>query len=309
MLLRQFTAASPSVRTAFRRNATATWQQLRPKSSAVTPVELHFDKVVAPDGNEKGKPLVIIHGLFGTKRNWGSLSKAFAKDLGRPVYALDMRNHGTSPHAEPHSYLAMAADVLHFLDRHKLTNISLMGHSMGGKVAMAVALDPSLPSDLLSNLVVVDIAPSVGSLSPEFQGYIQAMQEIEDHDVMSRKEAASLLEPYEQDPMTCAFLLMNLEHAGPHHPKPLKFKIPIGLLGRSIPELGGFPYTPGERTFEKPTLFIKGSRSKYINRHNVGLAEELFPNMTMKELPTGHWVHSEKPNEFKAMVTEFLKDN
>ncbi len=140
-------------------------QQTRAASSVVKPVELHYDKVIPPDGNATDRPLVILHGLLyafhcisfelrsrsryrsGTKRNFGSLSKAFAKDLGQPVYTLvrcrsdrahdpssrakqDLRNHGTSPHAEPHSYPAMATDVLHFFKTHQLSNISLLGHSM-----------------------------------------------------------------------------------------------------------------------------------------------------------------------------------
>ncbi|PIL35642.1 hypothetical protein GSI_02371 [Ganoderma sinense ZZ0214-1] len=110
--------------------ASACRQRTRPVSSAVKPIELHYDKVIPPDGNATDRPLVILHGLFGTKRNFGSLSKAFAKDLGRPVYTLDLRNHGTSPHAEPHSYPAMATDVLRFFKMHHLSNVSLLGHSM-----------------------------------------------------------------------------------------------------------------------------------------------------------------------------------
>ncbi|RDX57440.1 alpha/beta-hydrolase [Lentinus brumalis] len=277
--------------------------------TSISPVELHFDKVVPPDGNETEKPLVILHGLFGMKRNWGSLSKAFVKDLGRPVYALDLRNHGTSPHAQPHTYPAMAADVLHFCKVHKLSNVSLLGHSMGGKVAMTVALSPELPPELLSHLIVADIAPSRGPLSAEFQGYIDAMRKIEESNVKTRQEADRVLQPYEQDPMTRAFLLMNLDHGTARHHQPLKFRIPIGLLGEAIPEIGGFPWAPGERTFEGPTLFIKGTKSKYINRHNIDTAKAFFPKMVLEELDAGHWVHSERPNEFKALVTNFIKSH
>ncbi|KAI0787738.1 alpha/beta-hydrolase [Fomes fomentarius] len=276
-------------------------------SATVSPVELHYDKVVPPDGNETSKPLVILHGLFGTKRNFGWLSRAFAKELGRPVYVLDLRNHGTSPHAEPHTYSAMALDVIHFFETHKLSNVSLLGHSMGGKVAMTVALDPELPANRLSHLIVADIAPSRGTLSSEFQGYVEAMQKIEEAGVKTRQEADRVLKPYEQDPMTRAFLLMNLEHPSVHHPHSLKFRIPLGILGKSIPEIGGFPWAPGERSFEKPTLFIKGTKSKYINRHNIDAARAFFPNMVLEELNAGHWVHSERPNEFKAIVTSFIE--
>ncbi|KAI0775269.1 alpha/beta-hydrolase [Trametes elegans] len=281
--------------------------QSRTVSSQIKPIELHFDTVAPPDGNETRNPLVILHGLFGTKRNWGSLSKAFAKDLNRPVYALDLRNHGTSPHAEPHTYPAMAADVVHFCQAHSLTNISLLGHSMGGKVAMTVALSPDLPSNLLAHLIVADIAPARGALSPEFQGYIRGMKQIEASHVTTRRDADKILREYEQDPMTRAFLLMNLEHPKPHHPHPLRFRVPVDLLGNAIPDLGDFPYEPGERTWEGPTLFIKGEKSKYINKHNIGHAKAFFPNMVLETLDASHWVHSERPNEFRALVTDFIK--
>ncbi|TBU50464.1 alpha/beta-hydrolase [Dichomitus squalens] len=284
-------------------------EQTRAASSAVSPVELHYDKVVPPDGNETDRPLVILHGLFGTKRNFASLSKAFVKDLGRPVYALDLRNHGTSPHAEPHTNSAMAADVLHFFQTHRLTNISLLGHSMGGKVAMTVALDPDLPRELLAHLIVADIAPARAALSPEFQGYIEAMKKIEANGVKTRQEADRVLKPYEQDPMIRAFLLTNLEHQSAHHQRPLKFRVPVGLLGDSIPDLGDFPWSPGERTFDGPTLFIKGKKSKYINRHNIDTVKAFFPNMVLEELDAGHMVHAERPNEFKALVTNFIQSN
>ncbi|PIL35643.1 hypothetical protein GSI_02372 [Ganoderma sinense ZZ0214-1] len=109
--------------------------------------------------------------------------------------------------------------------------------------------------------------------------------------------------------MIRAFLLMNLEHPTAQHQRPLKFRVPVQLLGDSIPEIGGFPWSPGERTFDGPTLFIKGTKSKYINRHNVDSAKAFFPNMILEELDAGHWVHSERPNEFKALVTNFIKNN
>ncbi|KAI8980132.1 alpha/beta-hydrolase [Trametes punicea] len=284
--------------------------QCRVASSQVQPVELHYDKLVPSDGNETRNPLVIIHGLFGMKRNWGSLSKAFVRDLGRPVYALDLRNHGTSPHAEPHTYEAMAADVLHFCKTHSLTNVSLLGHSMGGKVAMSVALDPKLPSELLSHLIVADVAPARGALSSEFQGYIRGMKKIEESQVKTRQEADRLLREFEQDPMTRAFLLMNLEYPTAHHHHPLRFRIPVDLLGNSIPELGGFPYAPGERTWEGPTLFIKGEKSKYINKHNIDTAKAFFPNMVLETLDAGHWGEwLGRPNEFKTLVTNFIKSH
>jgi len=275
-------------------------------TSAIVPVELEYDQLIPSDGNEQDKPLVILHGLFGSKRNWLSLSKAFLKDLQRPIYTLDLRNQGMSPHAEPMSYAAMATDVLHFCTNHSLSNISLLGHSMGGKVAMSFALDPNLPQSMLSNLIVADIAPSKGDVSPEFKNYVEGMKKIEDSKVSSRKEAQDILLDYEKDPSVRAFLLTNISLPTSSTPY-IHFRIPLSVIGDAISEIGNFPYEPAERTWDGRTLFIKGTKSRYINRRNIPLAKEHFPRMVQVELDAGHWVHAEKPNEFRELVTDFIK--
>ncbi|EPQ54164.1 alpha/beta-hydrolase [Gloeophyllum trabeum ATCC 11539] len=252
-------------------------------AQTTVPVDLAYDAYGS--AREKAGSLVILHGLFGSKRNWISLAKAFEKELHRPVYALDLRNHGSSPHAEPMTYSAMADDVLNFCDKHSLSNISLLGHSMGGKVAAAVALHPSLPSGLLSKLIVADIAPSRARLSSEFQAYLEAMHRIESSQLQNKKEAQDILKEIEKDPMVRAFLLTNLASDTP----PLKFRIPIDILMGCIPEIGSFPYAPGERLWPGKTLFIKGTKSHYINNKNIPVAEQFFPNMKLESLDAGHW--------------------
>ncbi|KAF8071582.1 Alpha/Beta hydrolase protein [Lyophyllum atratum] len=268
-------------------------------------VDLDYAAYIPPDGNKTEGALVILHGLLGSKRNFRSLSKLFMKDLNIPVYAIDLRNHGTSPHVQPMTYPAMAADVLHFLHSHSLSNITLLGHSMGGKAAMSVALDPSLsePSNahILSKLVIVDIAPVRAELSPEFKGYIEGMQEIERKQITSRKEALEVLEAYESDPDTRQFLLTNLDPLSSSEPH-AKFRVPLDTFGEAIPEIGSFPYLPGDRTWEGPTLFIKGRQSAFINRHSLGPMESFFPNLKLETLDAGHWVHGDRPREFKKLV-------
>jgi len=171
---------------------------------------------------------------------------------------------------------------------------------------MTVALNPDTPQDLLSHLIVADIAPSKGALSREFDGYIQALKKIHESRVQSRREAQKILEPYEKDPLTRAFLLTNFEAS---HQGPLEAKIPIDVIGSSIPEIGSFPYEPSERTWEGATLFIKGAKSRYINDRNIPIAKQFFPNMVLKTLDAGHWVHSEKPHEFKALVENFIQSH
>ncbi|EIM90889.1 alpha/beta-hydrolase, partial [Stereum hirsutum FP-91666 SS1] len=231
-------------------------------------------------------PLLLLHGLFGKGRNWTSLAKSFARVLHRPVYTVDLRNHGSSPHSDIMTYDAMAADVLHLCDKHSLSNISLLGHSMGGKVAMTVALSSSLPSDLIKSLIVADIAPSRGRLSPDFEMYLQAMHKIEDAKLKTRKEADHMLHEFVKETPIRQFLLTNLDA----HSHPLKFSIPLKIISESITNIGDFPHHPDDGAlYYGRTLFIKGEKSRYINEKNVQHAYAMFPDMEIKTLHTGHW--------------------
>ncbi|KAF9478860.1 mitochondrial protein [Pholiota conissans] len=291
------------------------------------PVELSYNAIIPEDGNATEKPLVILHGLFGSKRNWTSICKALHRDMPhRPIYALDMRNHGTSPHATPMTYEAMASDVHRFIEEKKLKGVALLGHSMGGKVAMTYALSVkefNIPEDTLSHLIVADIAPSIGKLSTEFSTYISIMQKIEALPpgvIKTRSDADARLKAYEPDLSIRQFLLTNLHvpsHARKttHHEaveEKAKFIVPLGILSQSMDALGSFPYdydpleNVASTTWDGPTLVVKGKRSAYINHKNIPALHAFFPNMRLEELDTGHWVHAEKPTEFRRLVVDFL---
>ncbi|KAF8150952.1 mitochondrial protein [Crassisporium funariophilum] len=292
-------------------------------------VELSYTAHLPDTGKATERPLVILHGLFGSKRNWSSLCKALQRDMPhRPVYALDLRNHGSSPHATPMTYEAMASDVHRFIEDKQLKDVALLGHSMGGKVAMAFALslrDSKARADMLSHLIVADIAPSIGSLSPEFIRYISAMQEIEalaPGVIKTRTDADRKLQPYEPDLSVRQFLLTNLKlpshtRSASHQPSPhnkASFIVPLNILSRSIESLGSFPYEYNKNddsvptTWDGPTLVVKGTKSAYINHKNSPALRAFFPNMRMEELDTGHWVHAEKPTEFRKLVVDFLSN-
>lgn len=272
--------------------------------SGLSSVPLAYDEYIPPNGNATDQPLVILHGFFGSKRNWQSLSKAFMRELRRPVYALDLRNHGSSPHSRPMTYLHMAADVLGFIRTLSLSNVSLLGHSMGGKVAMTLALHPETPADILTKVVVSDIAPVRAKVSEDTVLHIKGMETIEGNGITTRKEADEILEGYEKDRLVRAFLLTNLDTNS--RSAALKFKIPIDILKEGRSEIESFPWAPGERSFHGNTLFVKGTKSKYINRRNVPIIKQFFPEATVTELDTGHWIHAEKPNEFKKLVTDYI---
>lgn len=220
----------------------------------------------------------------------------------------DLRNHGASPHAETMTYADMAADVQRFLERESLQDVALIGHSLGGKVAMALALNPALPSGTLSHLVSVDMTPAKGPISAEFREYVNAMVEIEDAHVSSRGEADEILARTEPDLSVRQFLLTNLEmHEGSMH-----FRIPIRTMQKSLDEIGKFPYSVGEhgdspeRQWDGRTLFVKGAQSKYINRRNLPICRAFFPAMELVVMETGHWCQAEDPKTFVRHISDFL---
>ncbi|GAA5881910.1 hypothetical protein JCM3774_001292 [Rhodotorula dairenensis] len=275
----------------------------------VTPtasVSLSSEKHAAPSSSSSSSsraPVVVLHGLFGSKQNWRSLAKGMATRMERDIITVDLRNHGESPHKRECSYDDLAADVKDLIEQQeRLDDCVVVGHSMGGKVAMALALGGCEP---VSKLVVVDISPAVGKVSPEFQAYVDAMNRIQDAKVRSRKEADDILRETEPDLGVRQFLLTNLDRDSPSDP--YRFRIPLHFLENAIGEIGAFPYAPGERVYEKPSLFIKGSKSKYINSRNIPVIKQFFPNARLETLDAGHWVHAERPKEFIELVDEFCR--
>ncbi|RYP57438.1 hypothetical protein DL770_010670 [Monosporascus sp. CRB-9-2] len=216
----------------------------------------------APPGSDRypqDAPIIFMHGLFGSKKNNRTVSKVLARDLKRHVFALDLRNHGESPHAPRHDYTAMAEDVAGFIHHHGLKDSSLIGHSMGAKTAMTLAL--SQPH-LVGNLVSVDNAPVDATLNSSFAKYIQGMRKIEESGVTRQRDADNILQEFEPD--------------------------------------------PDQLRFEKPALFIRGTHSKYVPDEVIPLIGRFFPRFSLVDIEAGHWLISEKPQEFLQAVIEFL---
>ncbi|KAH8887464.1 alpha/beta-hydrolase [Thozetella sp. PMI_491] len=275
------------------------WYSTRP---GTVPLVYDLHEPAKPVTDQKTSPILFMHGLFGSKKNNRSISKALARDLGRYVYALDLRNHGESPHSHLHNYTAMAADVAQFIHQHGLKEATLIGHSMGAKTAMALALSEP---DLVANLISVDNAPIDARLESDFSRYIRGMKQIDEAGVKRQAEADKILEPFEKSLTIRQFLLGNLHR--PEGSTAQKFRVPLDILAKALDHLGDFPYKdPNAVRFEKPALFIRGTKSKYVPDEVIPAIGQFFPRFELVDVDAGHWLISENPEEFRQAVLRFL---
>jgi esterase len=243
-------------------------------------------------GPAEAPPLVIAHGLFGSAKNWNAIAKRLSQ--GREVIAVDMRNHGDSPHAAVHDYPAMAADLAEVLET--LGEADLLGHSMGGKAAMTLAL--TRPG-LLRRLVVADIAPVAYGHSQI--GYVEAMKALDLAPLRRRSEADAGLKASVPEAGVRAFLLQSLAIG----PEGAAWKLNLDALEDQMPAIMGFPDLPGP--FDGPTLFLTGAKSDYVTEAHWPRIEALFPHLERVAVPdAGHWLHAEAPEAFCAAVEAFL---
>jgi esterase len=243
-----------------------------------------------------GAPLLILHGVFGSARNWATLAQRLAAT--QSVFALDARNHGASPWADTMSYAEMAEDVRAFAAARGLGPILLLGHSMGGKTAMLHALHHG---DQVMRLVVVDVAPAV--YPPALAAYAQAMLAADLAGVSRRAQVDQQIAARIPSATERAFLLQNLvlDDGGAH------WRLNLPVIERSMPELSGFPALPPGAVFTGPALFVAGERSSYLRPEHRPAIERLFPKAHIVTIAAaGHWLHAERPEEFLAQVMPFL---
>ncbi|KAF1915534.1 Alpha/Beta hydrolase protein [Ampelomyces quisqualis] len=279
------------------------WSRSFHASTSLRVVDLAYS-VHDNKGGAKGNPVVIIHGLFGSKKNNRSVSNALARALDRPVYAIDTRNHGDSPHNKVHNYTAIADDVEAFLKKHNLKDATLIGHSMGAKTVMTMALRNP---DCCANIIPVDNAPVDAALSSDFPRYAEGMQRVEHSKPKSQKEADEVMQSYAKDLPVRQFLLTNLVRPAPS--EPLKFRIPVKILTDALDNMADFPFTdPDERRFNKRALFVRGTKSHYVSDETLPIIGRFFPRFELRDIEAGHWVISEKPEEFINAVVEFLQE-
>ena len=259
------------------------------------PVTLSHLEHPAAQG-EQAPPLLIAHGLFGSARNFNTLGRRLATT--RRVVMVDMRNHGASPWDPDNSYPALAGDLANAVERLCGGKAVVLGHSMGGKAAMTLALTRP---DLLAGLIVADIAPVAHSHS--HLNYIEAMQAVDLAQVTRRSEAGAMLAGAVPEPMLRGFLLQNLNVEGGR----ASWRLNLAALEANMAPLLDFPTDLPEPVYEGPAYFLHGGASPYVAPETHPRIRALFPGAEIEALPgAGHWLHAEQPEAFLGKVEGWL---
>lgn len=244
----------------------------------------------------EGKPFLIIHGFLGMSDNWKTLSAQFAQ-LGFQMHVLDIRNHGKSFHSDDFNYEVMVEDVKAYVNFHNLQNITLLGHSMGGKIAMLFA---TTYPELIEKLIIADIGPKY--YAPHHQSILAALNAIDFSEKPSRAEVDEIVSEYISDFGTKQFLLKNLYWVELGQ---LSFRFNLKVFNDKISEIGAA--LPIESRFDKPTLFLRGEKSDYILDSDFETIYYHFPEAKIKTIANaGHWLHAENPNDFYCEVEKFI---
>lgn len=235
--------------------------------------------------------MVIVHGLYGSARNWGVIAKRLSDS--RHVVAVDMRNHGASPWFETHSYEDLTGDLAEVIESLE-GPYDVLGHSMGGKAAMVLALTRP---ELVNRLIVADIAPVTYGHS-QLQ-YIKAMQAVDLRAVERRSDAAAQLQATVDNPALVPFFLQALDVTEK------RWLLNLDTLALEMPKILSFPDISG--VYEGKVMFLTGAESSYVTREHRDRIKALFPAAQFAKIPgAGHWLHAEKPREFEAAVRTWL---
>jgi esterase len=243
----------------------------------------------------QGDPVIILHGLFGMLDNWQTIARKLAEQYS--VYAVDLRNHGRSPHSDVFDYCSMAADVVQFMESHGFYSGHVMGHSMGGKVAMQMAMEYP---DQVEKLVVVDIAPKL--YAPGHIVIFNALGSVDFATVSRRSDVETILMEQIQNISIVRFLMKNLLR---NPDGSYQWKMNLDVIRSQYHNVNATVIS-GE-PFDGAALFLRGGMSPYVSIEDLPEIERLFPNAVLETIPgAGHWVHAEKPKELLGAVMRFF---
>lgn len=246
----------------------------------------------------QGKPLIIIHGFLGMSDNWKSFGSLYAAE-GFQVHMLDLRNHGKSFHSDEFNYSVMSNDILEYCQHHNLSKISIIGHSMGGKVAMLFA---TTYPEIVEKLIVADIGPKY--YAPHHDDILAGLNAVDFSTKPDRTQVEEILYPFIPDFGTRQFLMKNLYWVEPGQ---LAFRFNLPVFNAKIESIG--EALPEGNHFDKPTLFIRGGNSKYILDTDLSEIKKHFPIFELATIPNvGHWLHAENPKLFFEETARFLRN-
>ncbi len=244
-----------------------------------------------------GPPLIIIHGLLGSSDNWLTLSKAVANEFS--VYMIDLRNHGRSPHSEEFTVKAMMDDLLEFIKTQQLDSAVILGHSLGGWIAMNFAIHHP---EKVNKLIVEDFAPK--EYHNDLIGFLEWLLNWDISNINSFREADQQLAEIFEDPEIRGFLLKNLRRKKSGG---FEWKVNLKAIYNNLDQVSGC--FREEQKSEKPTLFIRGEKSDYIQPQDEASIKKHFPHAEIKTIPkAGHWVHADNLEKFVGMVDNFLRE-
>ena len=244
----------------------------------------------------EGKPFVILHGFLGMSDNWKTLGSQFSEQ-GFQVHLVDQRNHGRSFHDDEFNYEVLAEDLRHYCNENNLTDIVLLGHSMGGKTAMLCA---TLYPELVSKLLVADISPRFYPVHHD--AILNGLSALDFDTIKSRGEADIVLSDYVSDFGTRQFLLKNLYWVEKGQ---LGLRINLEVLKNEVSEIG--ESLPSYAMFEKDTMFLRGDRSEYIGVGDEAIIKNHFLKSEVVTISNaGHWLHAENPKDFFEAVINFV---
>lgn len=241
--------------------------------------------------------LIILHGFLGSLDNWHSLATAWG-NLGIKVYALDQRNHGKSPHTPSHSIGLMVNDLVDFLDAHGIDKATILGHSMGGKVAMQFALDYA---NRCNGIIIADMAPRAYRAGTH-DDVFKAIANVDLSKALTRKEVEEAMAVYLGDFGTRQFIMKGLERVDEAH---YKWKFNAKVLARDYANI--INQIHSNNTYPGKAWFINGGNSLYVQEKDLPLIEQLFPNYQLHTVAqAGHWLHADKPAEFGKLVMHYF---
>lgn len=287
-------------------NNSIKFQTLRLQSSAVP---LAYDHISSSSKRNDKSPILIMHGLLGNKLNNRSLGRLLNDKLDRDIYLVDLRNHGSSPHARPHNYESMSEDIFCFIKDHELKQPILIGHSMGAKVGMTCVLRDKKSASML---ICLDNAPICTVPNGKFSQYIQMLHKIcYNKAIQTSDDADSQLATIEKSKFVRQFLLTVLKKVKREDTDTWKFepRVPLDILNESIIKgnIAAWDFDSRQIRWVAPTLFLRGTESAYIADEYLPAIAMFFPNFEVKDLKAGHYLNVTHANDCATLIAEFIE--